>query len=88
MQDSEKLPGLRVYRRCELSLVSINVYSKADFIYEVMKTSIAFESESEVTQYRTLCDPVDCSPPGSCVHGILQARVLEWVAVSFTSGSS
>ena len=29
----------------------------------------------------TLCDPVDCSPPGSSVHGILQARVLEWVAV-------
>ena len=28
----------------------------------------------------TLCDPVDCSPPGSSVHGILQARILEWVA--------
>ena len=28
------------------------------------------------------CDPVDCSPPGSSVHGILQARILEWVAVS------
>ena len=30
----------------------------------------------------TLCDPIDGSPPGSCVHGILQARVLEWVAVA------
>ena len=29
----------------------------------------------------TLCDPMDCSPPGSPVHGILQARVLEWVAM-------
>ena len=29
----------------------------------------------------TLCDPVDCSPPGSSVHGILQARALEWVAM-------
>ena len=29
----------------------------------------------------TLCDPMDCSPPGSCVHGILQARILEWVAM-------
>ena len=28
-----------------------------------------------------VCDPVDCSPPGPCVHGILQARILEWVAV-------
>ena len=36
----------------------------------------------------TLCDPVDCSPPGSSVHGILQARILEWVAVPFSRGSS
>ena len=35
-----------------------------------------------------LCDPVDCSPPGSSVHGILQARILEWVAISFSRGSS
>ena len=35
-----------------------------------------------------LCDPVDCSPPGSSVHGILQARILEWVAVSFSRGTS
>ena len=32
----------------------------------------------------TLCDPVDSSPPGSSVHGILQARILEWVAISFS----
>ena len=31
----------------------------------------------------TLWDPVDCSPPGSSVHGILQARILEWVAIPF-----
>ena len=35
-----------------------------------------------------LCDPVDCSPPGSSVHGISQARILEWVAISFSRGSS
>ena len=47
------------------------------------------ESESEVAQSRlTLCDPMDCSPPGSSLHGILQARVLEWVAISFSRGSS
>ena len=45
------------------------------------------ESESEVAQ-STLCDPVDCSLPGSSVHGILQARILEWVAISFSRGSS
>ena len=36
----------------------------------------------------TLCDPMDCSPPGSSVHGILQARILEWVAISLSRGSS
>ena len=36
----------------------------------------------------TLCDPVDCSPPGFSVHGILQARILEWVAISFSRESS
>ena len=33
----------------------------------------------------TLCDPLDCSPPGSSVHGILQATILEWVAIYFSS---
>ena len=36
----------------------------------------------------TLCNPIDCSPPGSSVYGIFQARILEWVAISFSGGSS
>ena len=45
--------------------------------------------ESEVAQScPTLCDPMDCSPPGSSVHGIHQARILEWIAISFSRGSS
>ena len=36
----------------------------------------------------TLYDPMDCSPPGSSVHGILQAKILEWVAMPFSRGSS
>ena len=44
---------------------------------------------SEVTQSSpTLCEPMDYSPPGSSVHGIFQARILEWVAISFSRGSS
>ena len=35
--------------------------------------------------YPTLCDPIDSSPPGSVVPGILQARTLEWVAISFSN---
>ena len=47
------------------------------------------KSESEVTQsYPTLRDPVDCSLPGSSVHWILQARILEWAAISFSRVSS
>ena len=43
------------------------------------------KSESEVTQScPTLSDPMDCSLPGSSIHGIFQARVLEWVAIAFS----
>ena len=49
----------------------------------------AYESESEVAQScPTLYDLMNCSLPGSSLHGILQARVLEWVAISFSRGSS
>ena len=47
------------------------------------------QPEIEVAQScPTLCDPVNCSPPDSSVRGILQAMVLEWVAISFPRGSS
>ena len=44
-----------------------------------------FDSLSRVQLF---CDSMDCGPPGSCVHGISQARILEWVAISFSTGSS
>ena len=51
------------------------------FLLQWMKV----KSEREVAQLcPTLCDPMDCSPPGSSVHGILQARVLEWIAIAFS----
>jgi len=47
---------------------------------------IKVKSESEVAQScLTLSDPMDCSTPGSSIHGIFQARVLEWVAISFSN---
>ena len=65
-------------------IISSNIFSYPFFI-----SSSSEESESEVAQSCvTLCDPIDCSPPGSSVHGILQARMLEWVAISFSRGSS
>ena len=55
------------------------------FLLQYMK----MKSESEVTQScPTPSDPMDCSPPGSSIHGIFQARVLEWGAIAFSSSSS
>ena len=52
-------------------------------------THYAAFCESEAARsHSTLCDPVDCSPLGSSIHGILQARVLEWAAISFSRRSS
>ena len=58
-------------------------------IEEEEKEPFDIISESEVAQScPALCDPMDCSLPGSSVHGISQARLLEWVAISFSRGSS
>ena len=54
------------------------------FLLQCMKV----KSEREVTQScLTLSDPMDCSPPGSSVHGIFQARVLEWGAIAFSDSN-
>ena len=56
---------------------------EGNFLYEVNMCVCS------VTQLcPALCDSMDCSPLGSCVHGIFQARILEWVAISFSRGSS
>ena len=59
-------------------------YVKAVYCHSAYLTYMQSESESEseVAQLcPTLCDPVDCSPPGSSVHGIFQARILEFLAI-------
>ena len=58
------------------------VSSSHQFFFGFMKVKV------KVKSCPTLCDPVDCSLPGSSVHGILQARILEWVAISFSRGFS
>ena len=63
---------------------------------EIPKTNLLFWGftilrESESASHLVcpaLCDPIHCSPPGSSVYGILQARILEWVAIPFSWGSS
>ena len=68
-------------RRRKIKIVIIKLWQKA-----IMKGK---ERKMEVVQScLTLCDPVDCSLPGFSIHGILQARILEWVVISFSRGSS
>ena len=66
-------------------LIRIHEYPLTFQINSLSHYFTVSESESEVAQScPTFCDPVDCSPSGSSVHGILQARILEWVAIFFT----
>ena len=57
-------------------------------IHEIACVSACLCARSVAKSCLTLCDPVDCSPPGSSVHGIFQARILEWIAIAFSRGSS
>ena len=51
----------------------------------LLDTAAAAAAAKSLQSCPTLCDPMDCSPPGSSVPGILQARTLEWVAISFSN---
>ena len=67
---------------CPWDSLGKNTEGGCHFLLQCMKV----KSESEVTQSGlTLHDPMDCSLPGPSVHGILQARVLEWGAMSFSA---
>ena len=58
-------------------------------LYMKMPDTVLASTEAKSLQsWLTLCNPMDCSPPGSSVHGILQARILEWVAIPSFRGSS
>ena len=62
-----------------------NIGVGCHFLLQCMKV----KSEREAAQScPTLSDPMDCSPPGPSIHGILQARVLEWGAIAFSDGLS
>ena len=62
-----------------------------DFLGKIKLTrsKTSLEVESEVAQScLTLCDPTDCNLPGSSIHGIFQARILEWIAIYFSTVST
>jgi len=55
-------------------------------LWELRLRVFAAAAAKSLQSCLTLCDPIDSSPPGSPVPGILQARILEWVAISFSKG--
>ena len=57
-------------------------------VLSTMSGEISHFQACVLSGYLTLCDPMDCSTPGSSVHTILQARILEQVSISFSRGSS
>ena len=74
-----------------MGILTLRTSSRGKFLWLLSLKFKAVESEKKVLVLQTcptLWDPMDCSPPGSSVHGILQARILEWVAIPFSSGSS
>ena len=63
-------------------LLALSLWSPSpEIATSVMKVKVSVAQSCP-----TLCDPMDCSPPGSSVHGTLQARILEWVAIPFSRG--
>ena len=78
----------------KLFLVSLTFMVKLHGSFLVSQTNISWRegwSEVQVLALQpclTLCNPVDYSRPGSSVHGVLQAKILEWVAIPFSKGSS
>ena len=83
-----------------IKILILLVHVHGIFFHFFVSSLISFISILQVSEYRslkkvlvtqsclTLCDPMDCSLPGSSVHGILQGRIVEWVAIVFSRGSS
>ena len=82
-------------KKSQMIVSAIKIVTKLHMVYcwyQDIHTQLHCVLVSEVSEVAqscpTLCDPMDCSLPGSSVHGIFEARVLEWVAISFSRGST
>ena len=71
-----------------LSMVSFPIlfFLEPERIWKCNMKKVKSESVSH-SSWPALCDPMDCSPADSSVHGILQARILKWITVPFSGGS-
>ena len=78
-QQKRRTQPPKVSRRKEIINIRTEINEKE------MKEAMAAAAAKSLQLWPTLCNPIDGSPPGSSVAGILQARTLEWVAISFSS---
>ena len=89
-----KYCGICIFWNCQIICSSMFssrhiMFSGLKFNFLTIQNLVFYMVISEVAQLcPTLCNPMDCSLPGSSIHGIFQARVLEWVIISFSRGSS
>ena len=85
-QQRVTMPHTSIETQCS----QINIFKNNNKVHNsVVLSTKLWKHSSEVAQScPILCDPMDWSLPGSSIHGIFQARVLEWVAISFSRGSS
>ena len=77
--------------RCIIRNAVLHIHPKNVCVYEIISFIYDYKyigGGLNAMSFPTLSDPMDCSLPGSSVHGILQVRILEWVAISFSRGSS
>ena len=74
---------------CSILLVlEVYMYTGCTYTYMYMYMYMLYVCSKLLQSRLTLCDPIDHSPPGSSVHWISQARILEWVAMPYLKGSS
>ena len=84
--DEMRAPGKRMFGCIRYRKTGSKYFSfKMKFSFSVMMMTTAAAAAKSLQSCLTLCDPIDSSPPGSPVSGILQARTLEWVAISFSN---
>ena len=89
--------GIPMFHQCRvlsfqlLTLINYFRYILINSCYLEVQKGLTFHLmifENYTQSCLTVCDPMDCSPPVSSVYGILHARLLEWIAISFSRGSS
>ena len=69
---------------------SLNLYQQQQNIVAIQRFLLEYSGSAcmYAQSCQTVCNPMGCSPPGSSVHGIFQARILEWITISYSRGSS